>query len=513
MSTSNTQCTQTFRTAEEIATYFANTVRSNGTPHLAGLEEEIGILDTDGRPLPHGEFQLLLADLITALPEGQIHSGRHINGDTIPVFRGSCGLGLIQPETNTTLIEFAHAPTQTVWQTHAQSAQFASTLHHAAQRHNVHVVGFGTAPTISWQDLLDNDVTIPNADFIYSWTHMTQGTRPEYCRTVFGTGSTHHNMGFNDPEELTRYTTTTLRLQPTMIALLGNGALWDNTIATAPCRQTGQGTTPVLSHRSRMQIDYGHVFGAQDGVDYLYPDFLINPHTTFNDLVNGYLDLPLDRTYAGNDKVSCNGMTMRDYLTHGLYHNGEQHFPTEDALTMMIREPIVDVRPCLTGTAPRVETRAHDGVSHQTAVALDAFYRGIRQNLDAVQELLAPYPAQTIRQARYDVCTHGLATRMPHPHDQSIQTQQHLAQRLLSLAEDGLRQRNQGEEAFLSPLQALANSGRNPEQRLLSVIDQPSGHTNQARQTQILEAMNYTRPGFADSEPFPWPTPQPPQFA
>lgn len=479
-----------FREENEVIQFLCGQIEQNGDPTLSGLEEEIVVVTQDGKPLPHKEFQRFLGGLIRSLPEGEILSGRSVNGEELPVLRGIFKDGWIQPETNTTLVEYAHKPTADSWACYRQSKNFSKILAETAERHGLYVIGAGVVPTISWEDFICCDAVIPNADYVYSWTHMTQGTRPEYCRTVFGTASTHHNMGFNDPERMARYMSTVLRLQPTMIAMTSNAPIWNN-------ERAGNGKGPVLSHRSVAQIEYGLLFGAC-GVDYLYPDFLLAPDIDFTTVVRGYLAMPLDRTIVNGQKVHCGPFTMAQYMREGLADDeGVVRYPDEAAITMMFREPIVDVRPAMTGSAPRVEARAHDCVSQPVAVALDAFYRGILAKLDETYELVSGMEACEVRAQRLRVCFKGLAAPLAHA-DPSIKTQQKLALQALALAEEGLKTRGCGEEQLLSPLWVVATSGNNPAQRLLKVW-QPKD------KQKILSRLSYGKSRFADETAFQWP--------
>ncbi len=480
-----------FTSPESVTAFFRQQIVRNGDPALAGLEEEIIVLDLGGKPVGHDRFQGFLGDFIRALPGGRVVPGRSIRGGEIPVLKGVYDGGLIQPETNTTLVELAHAPTESAWGCFEQSRAFTQQLTRTAAFHDMLVLGGGAVPSVDWRDFGRDDVVIPNADYVYSWTHMTQGTRPEYCRTVFGTASVHHNMGFNDPERMARYIVTTLRMQPTMIALLGNAPFWNGTRAS-------KDGAPLLSYRSSVQLDYGKLFGSEDGADYLYPDFLIDPDATFASIVDGYLDLPLDRTMVGGRKRSCEGLTMREYL-RGYEADGRIYYPDEAALTMMLREPIVDVRPSFTGAAPRVETRAHDAVSQQVSVSLDAFYRGIAASLEEARELMAGIEGGEIRRLRRAVCREGLQARLVHERPE-IRTQQDLALWLLDLSERGLQARGLGEDLLLSPLWVLAQTGQNPAQRLLSVYE--SGGRNMRT---VLQAMDYASGCHADGVFYAWP--------
>jgi glutamate--cysteine ligase len=468
-----------FRSVNEVLYFLDQQIRENGNPGLGGPEEEILVLDQEGKPVIHEKFQELLEDLIKALPSGKCYSGPSAEGEVIRALKGTCDFGGIQPETNTTLIELAHRPRLSSLGIFGQSRRFASILAEIAQQHGMIAIGGGAAPTISWEDFYEKEAVIPNADFAYSYHHMKKRTRLEYCRTVFGTASIHHSLGFNDPEKMAQYIKITLRLQPTMIALLGNSPLWDNAIARD---ESGK---RLLSYRSHVQISYGQIFG-QRGEQYLYPDFLMNPEHTFEDIVKGYMAMPLDRTTVDGKKVCCGPLTMKEYLRNGFLQNGGRFFPKTDALTMMLREPIVDVRPSMTGLAPRVEARAHDCVSSSVAVAVDAFYRGIASRSDSLQDIVYGLTPHEIRRQRLLVCYKGLASEIEHRND-AIRTQKDMAACVIELAEKGLKERGLGEERFLEPLKKLCRSGRNPAQSSLEAWKQ------RASRLDFLRSLRYER--------------------
>jgi hypothetical protein len=303
---------------------------------------------------------------------------------------------------------------------------------------------------------------------------MADGTHQRQCRTVFGTASVHHNQGFSDPERMAQYMTTVLRMQPTMVALLGNAPLWNG-----QTMQSGtHGDATLLTHRGRVQLGYGKSAG-RSGIRYLYPDFLLNPDAKFHDIVLGFMNLPLGHTFVDNGssrwtgeasvrgaEVDCGGLTMLQYLKGYDCEEGIC-FPGAKALQDMLHDPVIDVRTSMVSGA-RVETRAHDCVSSPVAVGLDAFYRGLNQRLDEAQDLMRGLEPQEVRLQRVLACWHGLQTPVTHA-DDAIRTQQDLAKRVLDIAARGLCDRGQGEGALLAPLQSIAETGINPAERMLEL--------------------------------------------
>jgi gamma-glutamylcysteine synthetase len=455
------------------------------------------MLSKEGKPFTFEQFQGLMSDFIPGLPNGKIRTGKNIIDGSPMILGGESSLGSIQPETNTTLIEFAHTPQDATWKINEQSRLFCDHLKHFAHNSEIAVIGSGVVPTICWNDFKRYQAIMPHATFPYSWEHMNNNTRPEFCRTVFGTASVHHNLGFNDPEQMAVYMTTTLRLQPTMIALNGNAPFWNG------ARAFNAEGLPLLSYRSDLQLEYGKIYGT-DGLRYLYPDALINPQANFAQIINYYLDAPLDRTMVEGVKRYVQGLTMREYINHGYSHNGKLHLPDIAAIDMMFRIPIMDVRPSMI-SAPRVETRAHDCVSHHMAVALDAFYRGIAQNLEEAKDLVSGIEYNEIRRQRKGVCVHGLGMPLIHSNP-DIKTQQDLAIRALNIAETGLSMRGLQEEQFLAPLHVIAETGQNPAQSLLSALEAKSHKPSDY--AFLLEALDYTQDRFADGTMYQWPSPE-----
>jgi gamma-glutamylcysteine synthetase len=277
-----------------------------------------------------------------------------------------------------------------------------------------------------------------------------------------------------------------------MIALTGNSPLWNGK------RAHNHSNEALLSYRSQVQLNYGAIFGM-NGAEYLYPQFLLDPKANFESVVRGYLDLPLDRTIIGGKKDYCGQMTMTEYLRDGIRRGEQVFFPDEAALTMMLREPMADVRFAMTGSAPRVEARDHDSVCQPVAVALDACYRGILANLDEVQKLMNGLEIEEIRNQRQLVCVEGLAAPVRHA-DPSIRTQRDLAIRLLGFAEDGLIERGLGEQQLLAPLFVIAETGINPAQRMMEAWENSKG----SRQV-FFQAIGYAQQKFADGYAFQWP--------
>jgi gamma-glutamylcysteine synthetase len=172
-------------------------------------------------------------------------------------------------------------------------------------------------------------------------------------------------------------------------------------------------------------------------------------------------------------EVDCGNLTMLDYLK-GYERDEGIFFPNAIALNDMLHDPIIDVRASMVW-GPRVETRAHDCVSSQVSVALDAMYRGVDQRLDQVQDLMRGMTGREIQRQRIQACWHGLATPVAHV-DDTIKTQQDIARRVLEIAAEGLRERyllglspKGDERVLLTPLQQIANTGINPAQEMLAL--------------------------------------------
>jgi gamma-glutamylcysteine synthetase len=501
------------RAAYSVVEYLGRKIQKHGQMNIGGIEQEIQGLESDWKHPFYDTYdqarQLLLRKLPAArdaiyLPrksefETKQERLKRQAGETFreDLFLSGkaiiSNLGALPPEVQP-IFELAHMPASNSWDIRDQSQRFSAALKQVAREKGLMLIGAGAVPTMSWQDFRHPDALSPFPHH-KSWADlMTNDEKPEQCRTVFGTASVHCNIGFKDPERMTRYARAALRLQPTMIALLGNAPLWDG----QPYRQDGR---DILSYRSHVQLAYGDSL-AIGGMNYLYPDFLLDPKAKFHDIVLGYMNLPLVRTTLpeGNHRldVECGDMTMMNYL-EGYEYGGKTYHPDEVAMNEMIRDMVVDVRPSMM-VGPRVETRAHDSVSEPVAVALDAFYRGLEQNLDDFHDLMIGMNAHGVRWQRQQVCWDGLQSRLRHT-DDTIHDQQDLALRVLRISEKGLRERGLQEETLLAPLWVLADSGVNPAQRMLKAWHRARGDFE-----QFFEATDYYGPTFADGEAYDRPS-------
>ena len=488
---------RSFHNPGQAIDFLAACISQFGTPGFGGPEEEIPVLDRNGKLIPYDQFKKFVSAVARELPgyNELISQSREVKAALDEHGKMAFPIGSIEPEVYT-LIEFAHAPQLNAKLIDLQSSLFSKALTTVAEREGWVVIGAGALPTVAWDDFRTCNAITPLKDGS-NWDRlMLRGERPDDCRMVFGTASVHHNLGFNDPERMARHITTMVRLMPTMIALLGNAPFWDSQIQAS-------GDANLLTYRGKVQL--------ARGVEYPYPDFLLDAEAKFHDIVLGYMKLPLGRTFIddgifrGNSKISgreveCGNLTMLDYFK-GFECKGQTYYPCAEALHMMLHGPIVDVRPSMI-RGPRVETRAHDCVSRRVAVAIDALYRGLNELPDALQDLMRGMSHAEIRLQREQVCWQGLQSRVEHS-DRSIQTQQELALRVLRIAEQGLMIRDQGEAGYLAPLKLIAATGINPGERMRKAWRDASGNL-----LTFFHEMRYDRPGLDKDMILAWPTRQ-----
>lgn len=437
----------------EAIEYLRASVRANGSRTLGGVEEEIGLLcQADGTPPSVEQLEAVVIAVVARL--GGYTMPVHMDTGETRELSAKFDIGTINVETNTSIIEFAHKAQHNSHAIADQSAKFSAALNEAAHDQGLVAIGTGFMPTATTQDFVRagrfNYAVIRNKKFEYSLRHIDNATRPEYLRTVFGTASTHHNMGFNDPERMAKFFVTAMYIQPTMVAMLANAPF------------IGGRRADSLSVRGQAQTEYGSLYIPRAPLEYLYPDALCNLNTDFEGLVRGYMRLPMDRAIVGGRKQSVGSLNMEEYIRNGI----DGHFPTVESLQFMFREPIVDVRPEMI-EGPRVETRAHDCVSSEMSVAIDAFYRGINENLDEAHALMQRmYMGDVQRLRRQRAITHRLGLRTQVPHRRIVE-QADIARELLDIATKGLVQRGLGEDVLLKPMRMILDSQMNPADRLI----------------------------------------------
>lgn len=465
----------TFDNAADAIAFLAKRIRRKGNAELGGIEEEVQILGPDGKPVvcaQHTEFARTVAYQFPKAREA-FERGRTAERRLKNEGKVLLEIGSIMPETCTSLLELAHMPQKSSWDTHGQAAQYRAAVAAAAEKCGLVAIGAGSLPTVDYRDFNEKTIIkLKEGKHWHEW--MAAGTHQRQCRTVFGTASVHHNQGFNDPELMAQYMTMVVRLQPTMIALLGNAPLWNG--QTMACGTSRDAT--LLTHRGRVQLAYDRNPGTS-GLRSLYPDFLLDMDAKFHNIVLGFMNLPLGHTFVDNGssrwtgeasvrgaEVECGNLTMLQYLK-GYDCDEGICFPGPKALQDMLHDPVIDVRTSMVSGA-RVETRAHDCVSSSVAVSLDALYRGLNQRLGEARDLMRGLTPKEVRLQRVFACWHGLQTPVAHIDDR-IGTQQDLAKRALEIAARGLSDRGLGEEALLAPLQSIAETGINPAERMLKL--------------------------------------------
>lgn len=453
-----------FETIQELKDFLYNSVESDGRSDLSGLEEEIILLKKDGKPFDLDKYQSFVRSLVSNLPEGKLEFDESLIGKSHLVKGGTSKIGSIKPETNTTLIEFAHKPSKTSHELYKQSNFLKNALKESTSDFDCCLLGYGLVPSMEWSDFWTYNAIIPYKSMSYSYDNMVSHKNIEHSKVVYGTASIHHNMGFQDPEAMTKYYQMVLMLQPTMISMMANSSLWNH----KPAKYEGK---EVLSYRSLMQLEYGKI--TLNGIkDYLYPEGILSKRLDFSQMLDILFDCPLHRTYVGGEKEYVGGLTMREYLNHGYKICNNLFFPEENSIDMMFRVPMTDVRMSLIEN-PRVETRCHDAISMEISIGIDAFYRGLKENIETAYDFIMSLDLLTLMDRRYSSAIYGLKTNIIHV-CKSIKTQNDFSKVLLEISYDGLKKRNLNEEIFLGSIHRIIDSGKTHAEIVLDEMKKKS---------------------------------------
>lgn len=240
------------------------------------------------------------------------------------------------------------------------------------------------------------------------------------------------NLDFGSEEDMARKMRVSLALQPLATALFANSPFYEG-------KPNG-----LLSNRARVWTDTDN---ARSGM----PECCFEDGFGFEHYVDWVLDVPMYFVMRDGESRDVAGASFRDWLA------GKAQ-PALDGLTPTMG----DFEDHLTTAFPDVrlkqflEMRGADAGSPEMMLAQSALWVGLLYDpttLQAAEALVREYAWDDYRALRADVPEKGMEASFPG----GLRA---LAARVIVLASDGLRARNLGEEAYLAPLQAIAEGGK-----------------------------------------------------
>jgi len=272
---------------------------------------------------------------------------------------------------------------------------------------------------------------------------------------MFRTATVQVNLDFESEADMVAKMRVGLALQPAIVALFANSPFTDGKL------------NGLLSARSEI---WRHTDADRTGM----LAFAFKPGMGFEAYVDYALDVPLYFVKRGDHYEDVAGASFRDLLAGRL-----KQMPGE-------RATIADWANHLSSIFPEVrlkrflEIRGADVGPPERIVALSALMAGLYYDPDALRAaegLIEGWTAQDRERLRNDAPLLGLAAEI---RGRSLRA---IAQDMLAVAHKGLKRRarvnskGEDETIYLRPLQAIAESGREPARHWIERYEGPWGRS------------------------------------
>ena len=272
---------------------------------------------------------------------------------------------------------------------------------------------------------------------------------------MFRTATVQVNLDFMSEKDMVAKMRVGLALQPAITALFANSPLTDRKL------------NGLLSARSEI---WRHTDAARTGM----LSFVFEPGMGFERYVDYALDVPLYFLKRGGNYQDVAGASFRDLLAGRL-----KEAPGE-------RATIADWANHLSTIFPEVrlkrylEMRGADVGPPERIVALAALMAGLYYNPDALgsaEALIEGWSAEDRQKLRDDAPLLGLAAEVRGRDLRSV------ALDMLAISRSGLKRRarlnarGEDETILLHPLEAIADSGREPARRWIQRYEGPWGRS------------------------------------
>jgi glutamate--cysteine ligase len=413
-----------------------------GTEH-----EKIPFYRADLTPVPYDG-----ARGVRALIEGL---GRRLGWETIldgdnPIgLFDAAGGGAISLEPGGQF-ELSGAPLETVHETRAEVDEHLRLTREVAAPLGIGFLALGMSP--KWS--LAQTPAMPKSRYRIMARYMPKvGTRG--LDMMFRTATVQVNLDFMSEKDMVAKMRVGLALQPAITALFANSPFTDGKL------------NGLLSARSEI---WRHTDGARTGM----LSFVFEPGMGFERYVDYALDVPLYFLKRGGNYQDVAGASFRDLLAGRL-----KEAPGE-------RATIADWANHLSTIFPEVrlkrylEMRGADVGPPERIVALAALMAGLYYNPEALgsaEALIEGWSAEDRQKLRDDAPLLGLAAEVRGRDLRSV------ALDMLAISRSGLKRRarlnarGEDETILLHPLEAIADSGREPARRWIQRYEGPWGRS------------------------------------
>ena len=422
-----------------------------GTEH-----EKFGFIKEGLRPLPYegdASVRVMLEGLRDKFDWAPIEEGGHLIG----LKRDGASVSL-EPGGQ---FELSGAPLEHIHQTCNEVNEHLKEVREIAEPLGVAFLGLGASPLWS----LAETPVMPKGRYKIMMDYMDKVGRLGR-QMMFRTCTVQTNLDFSSEADMVKKFRVSLALQPLGTALFANSPFMEGR------------TNGYLSYRSQIWTDTD-----PDRTGML--PFVFDEGFGFERYVDYALDVPMYFVRRGGKYLDASGLSFREFLKGELdILPGEK--PAMDDFEDHLSTIFPEVR-----LKRFLEMRGSDSGPWSRLCAFSAFWVGILYDqgaLDAAWDLVKEWTGPQREVMRQGARTLGLKT--PTPDGRDFQA---LALDVLAIARYGLKQRGQlstsgdNETGFLAELDAIADSGVTPAERLLERY-----HTEWGRDVRpVFEALAY----------------------
>ncbi len=338
-------------------------------------------------------------------------------------------------------LELSGAPLENLHQTCAETGRHLKQCKEIGDRFGVGFLGLGMWPDKSRAEL----PVMPKGRYDIMLRHMPR-VGSMGLDMMLRTCTIQVNLDYSSEADMAKKFRTGLALQPLATALFANSPFTEG-------RPNGQ-----LSYRS-------HIWSDTDPARTGMLPFVFEDGFGYERYVDYMLDVPMYFVYRDGRYIDAAGQSFRAFLKGELPAlPGELPTPADWQDHMSTAFPEVRLKSFL-------EMRGADGGPWNRICALPALWVGLLYDqtaLDAAWDLVKGWTMEEREALRSAVPAQGLAAAVP-----GGRALQDLAREVLDIAHAGLAARGRlnaagdNETGYLEPLIEIAQSGREPAQRLL----------------------------------------------
>ena len=341
--------------------------------------------------------------------------------------------------------ELSGAPLENLHQTCQETGAHLKVMRAACDDLGLGMIGLGYDPTWQREDI----PWMPKGRYRIMRQHMPR-VGSLGLDMMLRTSTIQVNLDYASETDMVNKFRTSLALQPVATAIFAN----------SPFR--GGKPSGLLSTRAEAWTDTDP---ARCGV----PDCVFDAGFGYEQWVDYILDVPMYFLHRGDGYADVAGLSFRDYMK-GSLPGYEGDMPVMEDWADHITTAFPEVR-----LKQYIEMRGADGGPWNMICALPALWTGLLYDehaLGEAAELAKGLTASDVADARMEAAQHGLRGQI------GGRSMHDLAKKMIDIATDGLRRRNQldsagnDETGFLDPIRKITVEGMTQADHLMQYYDQ-----------------------------------------